>query len=351
MTRVDAEKLRDGIAALFSAGGMDADKAGIVAEMLVEADLIGHSTHGSGLVAGYLDALASGELNGTGSYDVIADRGACVTWRGNRLPGAWLVRQALDIACERAPRYGVVTVAIGGSHHTGALAAYLRAVTERGLIGEICCSTTSAARMAPFGGTTPVLTPNPLAIGFPTGGDPILIDLSSSITTTTMTRTLAAKGERYPEKWALTAAGEPTDDPREVTENGGTLLPLGGTHKGYKGFGLALMVDVLSQGLADFGRKDPPAQMSLAVFLQVIDPDAFGGRDAFARRAGFVADACRAVPPAPGVSGVRVPGDGAARARRKALAEGVPVDPAVLDTLSRRAADLSVDWPLASVAG
>ena len=200
--------------------------------------------------------------------------------------------------------------------------------------------------MAPFGGTSPVLTPNPLAIGFPTGGDPILIDLSASITTTTLTRTLAARGERYPEQWALTAAGEPTDDPREVTERGGTLLPLGGTHKGYKGFGLALMVDVLTQGLADFGREDPPAPMSLAVFVQVIDPDAFGGRAAFVRRAGFVADACRAVPPVPGVSGVRVPGDGAARARRAALEHGVPVDAAVLDRLAGRAAGLGVGWPL-----
>jgi L-lactate dehydrogenase len=202
--------------------------------------------------------------------------------------------------------------------------------------------------MAPFGGTSPVLTPNPLAIGFPTGADPILIDLSASITTTTMTRALAARGERYPEKWALTAAGTPTDDPREVTERGGTLLPLGGTHKGYKGFGLALMVDVLTQGLADFGREDPPAPMSLAVFVQVIDPGAFGGRAGFARRAGFVADACRAAPPAPGVPGVRVPGDGAARSRRAALRDGVPVDAAVINGLAARAARLGISWPLDS---
>ena len=153
MIRVDADRFRAGITDLFAGAGMDADKAAIVAEMLVEADLIGHSTHGSGLVEGYLDALASGELNGRGTYEVVADRGACVTWRGNRLPGAWLVRRALDLACERVPQFGVVTVAIGGSHHTGALAAYLRPVTERGFVAEICCSTTSAARMAPFGGT------------------------------------------------------------------------------------------------------------------------------------------------------------------------------------------------------
>ena len=137
MIRVDADRFRAGITDLFAGAGMDADKAAVVAEMLVEADLIGHSTHGSGLVEGYLDALASGELNGRGTYEVVADRGPCVTWRGNRLPGAWLVRQALDIACERAPQYGVVTVAIGGSHHTGALAAYLRPVTDRGFVAEI----------------------------------------------------------------------------------------------------------------------------------------------------------------------------------------------------------------------
>jgi L-lactate dehydrogenase len=351
MIRVDTDGLRSGIAGLLGAAGMDAGKAAVVAEMLVEADLIGHHTHGTGLAEGYLDALASGELNGRGSYDVVADRGACVTWRGNRLPGAWLVREALDLACARVERFGVVTVAIGGSHHTGALAAYLRPVTERGYVAEICCSTTSAARMAPFGGTKPVLTPNPIAIGFPTGGDPILIDLSASITTTTMTRTLADTGARYPEPWALTAAGEPTDDPREVTERGGTLMPLGGAHKGYKGFGLALMVDVLSQGLADFGREDPPAPMSLAVFLQVLDPDAFGGRAAFARRAAFTAAACRSVPPASGVPGVRVPGDGAARSRRAALQDGVAVDPEVMRRLAARAAALGIAWPLAAPAG
>jgi L-lactate dehydrogenase len=165
-----------------------------------------------------------------------------------------------------------------------------------------------------------------------------------------MTRTLAERGERYPEPWALTAAGEPTDDPREVTERGGTLMALGGAAKGYKGFGLALMVDVLTQGLADFGRADPPGPMSLAVFVQVIDPGAFGGRDAFARRAGFVADACRAVTPAAGVREVRVPGDGAARARRTALAEGVPVDAGVIDALAARAAALGVEWPLLAAA-
>jgi LDH2 family malate/lactate/ureidoglycolate dehydrogenase len=344
MKRVAAKRLTENVGALLAAGGMDADKTLVVAEVLVEADMIGHTTHGVGLAESYLDALASGELNGSGDVEVVSDRNSCITWNGRMLPGAWLVRKALDLACERADDHGVATVAIARSHHTGALAAYMRRVTERGYVAQISCSTASAARMAPFGGTAPVLTPNPLAIGFPTTGDPIVIDISSSITTTTLTRQLAARGERYPDKWALTAAGEPTDDPAEVVDHGGSLMPLGGMHKGYKGFGLAMMVDILGQGLSGFGRVDRPGPMSLAVFIQVIDPEAFGGREAFVRQATHLAEICRHNPPAPGVSNVRVPGDNAALSRRIALEKGVVADPMVIDGLKARAEKLGVPW-------
>ena len=346
MQLVDAAKLQQGVAQLLTGGGLEAAKAEIVAEVLVEADMIGHATHGVGLAGSYIDALGTGELRGAGEMTVLSDRGACITWDGNKLPGAWLIREALDLACERARTYGVVTVAIGRSHHTGALAAYMRRVTEQGLIAQISCSTASAARMAPFGGTAPVLTPNPLAMAFPTDADPIVIDVSASITTTTMTRQLAAAGERFPGEWGLTASGLPTDDPREVVSNGGTLMPLGGAQKGYKGFGLALMVDILGQGLAGNGRADEQDPMTLSVFIQVIDPEAFSGRDTFVRQSSFTAALCRTNPPAQGTKSVRVPGDSAAALRRKALQDGVAVDEDVLSKLGARAKAAGVDWPL-----
>ena len=344
MARIDADRLRRSLANLMHSGGMAADKSTVVAEVLVEADMIGHTTHGTGLVASYLDALASGELNGHGDPEVIVDRGACITWDGRKLPGPWLLHTALDLACERVPAHGVVTVAIRNSHHTGALAAYMRRVTDQGYVVQLNCSTVSAARMAPFGGTEPVLTPNPQAYGFPTDGDPILIDVSASITTTTMTRQLAAAGQRYPEAWALTADGQPTDDPQEVVSKGGTLMAIGGARKGYKGFGLALAVDVLSQGLAGSGRADIHEPMTLSVFLQVLDPAAFSGTDAFRRQSSHTARLCRDNRPAPGVGKVRVPGDGAANSRRQALAEGVEVDDAVLEVLAGRARGLGAGW-------
>jgi L-lactate dehydrogenase len=344
MPRIDTGILRANVAGMFAAAGMDREKADVVAEVLVEADLIGHATHGVGLVPWYLDALASGEMIGSGEETVIADRGSCLTWSGNGLPGPWLVTRAFDAASERAAQYGVVTVAISRAHHTGALAAYLRKVTERGLVAHISCSTASTRRMAPFGGTLPMVTPNPQAYGFPTDGDPILIDISSSITTTTHTRQLAERGERFPEAWALTAKGEPTDDPQEVTKHGGTLMPLGGARKGHKGFSLALAIETLGQGLSGHGRAEAPQGMVLSVFLQVIDPAAFAGREAFIREASHLAEACRRNPPAPGVAKVRVPGDHAAASRRQALEMGIALDEAIHARLRQKASELGFGW-------
>ena len=344
MARVSHAVLFDNVVALLAASGVDRDKAQAVADVLVEADLIGHDTHGVGLLESYLDALASGRMRGSGDIKVVNDRGGCVTWDGQRLPGGWLVRKAMALGYERLKQHGVVTFAIGNSHHIGALAVYLRDAAEKGYIAQIKCSTASVARMAPFGGIRPVFTPNPLAEGYPTDGDPVMIDISSSITTTSLTQALAREGQRYPEQWALTAEGEPTDDPHAVLEGGGTLLPLGGKLKGHKGYGMALGVDLMTQGLAGFGRVDHPDHMALAVFVQLIDPEAFAGLDAFVRQSSYTAGLCRATPPAPGVAAVRVPGDAAARKRRDALENGLDIPDALLARLERRARQAGAAW-------
>lgn len=327
MPQIERATLIDFATELLVAAGMEADKAAVTAAVLVEGDMIGHETHGLQLMHWYIESLGDGSLNGRGSYEVVADKGSAFVWDGALLPGAWLLTKALDQACERVAEHGIVAAAIRNCHHTCALSAYMRAVTERGLIVQISASNPAAARVAPYGGTRPVLTPNPLAMGFPTSGDPFLIDVSTSITTTTMTQLLAKRGEKYPEAWGLTAAGEPTDDPREITERGGSMMPLGGALKGHKGFGLALMVDLLGQGLSGKGRANTtPGPLAQSAFIQVIDPAFFAGLEAFTEQSDWLAEACRSNPPAPWNGGpVRVPGDSAARKRRAALGDGVPV--------------------------
>lgn len=163
-----------------------------------------------------------------------------------------------------------------------------------------------------------------------------------------MTQLLAKKGEKYPEAWGLTADGQPTDDPREITENGGTMMPLGGALKGHKGYGLALMVDLLGQGLSGKGRANTavPGPLAQSAYIQVIDPNFFAGLDAFNEQSDWTANAARTNPPAPWNNGpVRVPGASASQKRRRALSDGVPVADGDWARIAKHAERLGVAMP------
>ncbi len=332
--------------ALFAAAGCDGDKPAIIAAGLVEADLLGHTTHGLQLAPTYLRELETGGMTPHGEPEIVADRGATVTWDGRRLPGVWLAAKAVDLAVERVPSFGVVTVVIRRSHHIGCLAAFLQKATDRGLMITIASSDPAAASVAPFGGRQPVFTPNPLAVGIPTDGDPILIDISASITTNGMTGRLRKEGKRFPGLWALDGRGCADRRPRgALGDSPGTLLPVGGVDHGHKGYGLALMVEALTQGLGGFGRAETPNGLGASVFVQVIDPAAFGGNDAFRRETGWLATTCRNTPPVPGVDAVRLPGQRGLGCKRRALVEGVVLYPGILEGLRSYAEKLGVTPP------
>jgi LDH2 family malate/lactate/ureidoglycolate dehydrogenase len=329
--RFHAADLIDYATALFTAAGCDGEKPGIIASGLVEADLLGHTTHGLALAPAYLWALDSGSMLARGEPEVVADRGAVVTWDGRRLPGVWLTSRAVDLAVERAATHGTATVVIRRSHHIGCLAAFLQRGTDRGMMVIVASSDPSVASVAPFGGRTAVFTPDPIAIGIPTDGDPILIDMSASITTNGFSDRLRREKKRFPGQWALDAAGIPTNDAAVIfTSPPGTLLPTGGTDHGHKGYGLALLIEALTQGLGGFGRANQPTGWGASVFVQVIDPAAFGGTDAFRCQTGWIATACRASPPVPNGDPVRLPGERGLERKCRALAHGLTLYPGLI---------------------
>jgi L-lactate dehydrogenase len=172
-----------------------------------------------------------------------------------------------------------------------------------------------------------------MAAGIPTNGDPILLDVSASITTLNRAKQMARDGLHFPHPWALDADGIPTDDPTAVISEGGTLLPVGGLDHGHKGYSWAILVEALTQGLGGFGRADQPQGQSLSVFLQVIDPSAFGGKAAFTRQTTWLTEACVNCPPRPGVDRVRIPGEQALVRRRAAMEQGVPLSEAIIAPL------------------
>ena len=337
------EDLIDLATGLLVASAVGADRARVIAELLVEADLMGHTTHGLALLPDYLDELASGGMARSGEPQVVRDTGPCLTWDGQRLPGVWLTAHAIDIALPRARQFGTATVVIRRSHHIACLGAFLTRATRHGLMILLASSDPSAASVAPHGGTTAVFTPDPIAVGIPTGGDPILIDTSASITTNGMSARLRAEGGRFPHPWLIDAAGEPSDDPRVlVADPPGTILPTGGLDHGHKGYALALMVEALTLGLGGFGRAEPAEGWGASVFVQLLDPEAFAGGAGFRRQTDWLAAACRASPPQPGVDAVRLPGEAALRRRRAALTNGIELHPGILPALEGWAQRLQV---------
>jgi LDH2 family malate/lactate/ureidoglycolate dehydrogenase len=329
---------------LLMSAGLPEDKAATVARLLVLTDMMQRHTHGVALCPLYIDQLQKSLMGTSGEPQVVRDTGATVVWDGGYLPGLWLVERALNMAFDRIAQQGVVTVAMRRSHHIACLAALVKQATDRGLIAILATSDPGGKFVAPYGGRDPVLTPNPFAIGYPGKQAPVLVDICASITTVSMARTKAAAGVQFEHPWLLDGAGQPTTDPRvlEHTTPRGSLLLLGGAEYGHKGFGLALMVEALTQGLAGHGRLDAPNRWGANVFLQVMDPQAFAGRDNFLTQMDFIGDACRASQPVQPDGMVRLPGDQASANIRKAEQSGIALSEATVANLAACAGKLGV---------
>ena len=332
---------------LYLARGMRADIAMTSARILVEADLLGHSTHGMALLPGYLRALGDKTMLAAGEPIVENQRTVAQVWHGQRLSGLWLTDSAIRAATSMAKAHGTGTITIKHAHHIACLAAYLEAPARDGFMVIVQSSDPCTASVAPHGGITPIMTPNPIAIGIPTGGDPIMIDISSSITANGPSMRLMKEGKRAPGIWFVDSEGHGSNDPSVAyVEPKGALLPLGGLDAGHKGFGLGLMIESLTCGLAGYGRADPPQGWGASVFVQVLDPEAFGGRAALERQTDHLREISHASKPQPGVGRVRLPGERGLARKAAQLAAGVELHATIMPALAPLASELKVPLPV-----
>jgi LDH2 family malate/lactate/ureidoglycolate dehydrogenase len=331
---------------LLVAAGMPDDKAAAVADILVDGDLLGHTTHGLQLLPSYLREVTSGSMQVLGEPEVLHDVPAAMTWNGRRLPGPWLVLEAMKVAAGKARRCGTGTVVIRQSHHIACLASFHKRATDQGLMMILASSDANSASVAPYGGLDPVFTPNPISFGIPTSTVPIVSDISTSATTNGLTNRLHQEGGRLPAPWVIDGHGNPSDDPSVLFHDPrGTILPLGGLDSGHKGYGLSLTVEALTGGLAGFGRADPRQGWGATVFLQIIDPSAFGGSADFLRQMDEVARRCHASRPAKEGRPVRLPGEKGFALAEEQRARGIALYPGVLEALQPWSQQLKVAAP------
>ena len=238
MLRFAASRLHQATAAALAASGVAARDAELVADSFLEAELEGQASHGLGRLPLLLDRLHSGLVNPRPAMTLSGDRPAAMLLDADNGPGPIAGLRAVQVASERAHTTGAAVVGVRRSNHLGSLGFYLRRFTADGVIGVVFTNTPPA--MPPPGSSTPFLGTNPIAAGFPTAGEPVIVDMATSQVARGRILRAARVGEPIPEGWAVDSEGVPTTDPEAAIA--GSLLPMGGD----KGFALALLVEVLS---------------------------------------------------------------------------------------------------------
>jgi LDH2 family malate/lactate/ureidoglycolate dehydrogenase len=333
---VRADDLRACTQALFAAAGLPEADAAIVADTLVEADLRNVRSHGVMRVPNYLRGLERGSIVARPTIAVVEDNGATAVVDGGRAMGQVAAHAAMTQAIERALAHGIGSVALRASNHCGAMAYWAMMAPPTGCIG--LAITNAGINMAPTGGRDRLVGNNPMAIAVPTRRDwPMVLDMATSVAAGGKLDMAVIRGEPIPLGWALDRTGQPTTDAR-AARDGGSLLPVGGP----KGYGLAVMLDVLA-GVLSGGRFGAGlGSGGSGQFFLAIRVDRFMPLGEFEDRMDALIDQLHGSALAPGAARVYVAGEIEAEIRAKRLAEGVPIEQPILYELEAAAIKANV---------
>jgi ureidoglycolate dehydrogenase (NAD+) len=330
--------------ALLEASGLEPEPAATVAETLVWTSLRGVDSHGVARVPVYAERLRSGVLNTRPRPSVVSRDGAIAVVDGDYGPGQVAAVFATDLSIELAREHAVGVVSVRRSGHYGAAAFYAMRAAEAGLLGV--SMTNTEPLVIPFGGVDRALGTNPIAFAAPSADGYVFnLDMATSQVAINRINNARDEGRPIPEGWGVDEHGEPTTDAAAVE----AAVPLGG----YKGYGLALMVEVLCGVLSGAGVRYGVGDLysggrdrqNSGHFHLAIDPERTVGRDRFAGVLAGLLDELRAITPARGFDEVLVAGDPQDRARAERERSGVPIEPALWTTLSALSEDLGVPVP------
>jgi LDH2 family malate/lactate/ureidoglycolate dehydrogenase len=327
-------ELLDLAARALARGGMRPPEAALTAKVLVLADMFGVRTHGISRVAQYLDRVRLGGIDARAEVQVARMAPGLSMVDGRNGIGPLVGMKALEAAMQSAREVGIGAAFARGSNHFGPILPYAYLAAREGFASIIASNATTT--IAPWGGKDTRVGNNPMGIGMPNpGGDPIILDIALSVAARAKIRKLLQQGQPMPEGWAADADGRPTTDPAKGLE--GFLLPVGG----HKGYGLAVMVDLLAGLLSGAAYlthvqawdKNPEAAQNLGHVFILIDTAKLHAADWMRERMADFGAILRSTPAADPAQPVMAPGDREMALHAKASREGVSVAAADLDAV------------------
>jgi len=314
---------------LDHAGG-NPEAARRVAARLVGANLAGHDSHGVGMIPAYVEGIMAGELHPDAIAEVVRDNGPFLLVDGGQGFGHVIAEQAMELVIDRARTSQFAVLSLRNSFHLGRLGDWGEMAANAGFICIIYANVqTPKPLVAPFGGSDGRFVTNPYCTAIPaTSKNPMfLLDMATSTIAKGKARIAYLSGKSAPEGSLIDAQGRPTTDPAVMFEDPLGALTTVGMHKG---FGLALLGDILggsfSGGGAYLPERQVPSRIINNMMAILIDPDAFGMAEQFNADMDRYAEWVKASPPAPGFEAVQFPGDPERRCAQERLRDGLVVD-------------------------
>ena len=330
------DKHRAQLKAILLAWGMPEDNAETTADILGWADLHGVDSHGISMLPGYDRLRRAGRANMCARPRIIKETPVSALVDGDGGLGHVPARFAMQVAIDKARQSGMAIAAVRNSAHFGATGYYTLMAAKEGLIG-MACTGASGVQVAPTFGKEAKLGTDPWSFAAPTAdGPPFLLDMATTTAAAGRIRNKANEGLPCPPGWVLNKHGLPSTDPLEAREMGGFLTSLGGSpeNSSYKGYGLAVMVNILGSCLSGASLitdpKKPPGGDVGHCFI-AIDPGLFRDRAEFTADVSRFCNDLRATKPVDPAQPVMVAGDPQWNKAKKRLQDGIPVGAGLLN--------------------
>jgi uncharacterized oxidoreductase len=310
MPRIAASDLHRIGKALLVAAGSAPEEAEVVMRHCVDANLAGHDSHGIIQIPTYIDRIQAGHIVPGAPWTVVEESATTTVVDGHWGFGYTVSERAMQVTIDKARQTNVAATTVFRQGHIGRLASYTLMAAQADMIGLITAdSGRSTKQVAPFGGREARVGTNPLSIAIPSDLEaPLFLDMATSAVAAGKISLAVSRGEPVPLGWIVDRSGRGTTDPTQLRQ-GGALLPLGGS-EGYKGGGLAVIVEILCGLLTGLGFGiEPSGRHNDGCFMACFNVAAFRPLSEFKREVAEFARYLKATPPAEGFAEVLYPGE------------------------------------------
>jgi hydroxycarboxylate dehydrogenase B len=347
MQRYSAQKLKELVLKIFLALGATEKEAFIVSEHLIENNLLGHDSHGIIRVLQYAKEVEGEQcLNLGAKLQLLKQKDSIALMDANFCLGPVAGIEATEKAIKLAKNYGIGSVTVMNTHHTGRLGTYTSLAAKNNMIGLACVNWAKEEAMGvvPFGGREGRISTDPISFACPRNREyPFLVDMATSVVAEGKIRISKNRNEKIPEGWILNKKGQLSDNPEDYY-NGGAILPLGGIQGGHKGFALGLVVEILAGALS----KNKPIQKNVkqegqGLFILVLDIEKYISLKEFKEEIEKLFVHVKDTPTMQGYDEVIIPGEIEFKRKQENIKKGVFIERKTWEEIVKLSGELNID--------